>query len=266
MFFNISFQERRTRSAGSSPRPWSLNPEDGFTLVELVIAMVISMLVMGIVSTTLSFSVRLWERQKNRRVSDMPAVINLLRWQLANFDPVRVKTGEGNEARSVFVGDGTSIAFATDRSVKAISKGAPIVARYVFVKGQGVLLYAERPLDPYHPDDVGSFLEMKPGGDAAWPRFYATEVADFSLSYSGAAKEKEEVRDQLESWGDEEEGIPALVMVRWMDADGKSGSAEIMAPNSLFPVSKKTAEKERAGKGNKQQTPQQRPRGPTREN
>ncbi len=63
----------------------------GFTLVELVIATVIASLVMGIVAVALGFSLRIWERRQNQAPSDMPAVIELLKWQLATFEPQPVR-------------------------------------------------------------------------------------------------------------------------------------------------------------------------------
>jgi type II secretory pathway pseudopilin PulG len=172
----------------------------GFTLLELVLATMISALVMGILATALSFSLRLWERQMNRKTSDMPALLELMKWQLANFDPVPIATGDGNEARPLFLGDAHSLTFATDRSVKALSKGAPIIARYVFSQADKKLYYAERPLDPYHPDDLKAFLELAPGDEKTWPRFLPTDVESFAIGYAGSEEKSERV-DSMEPCG-----------------------------------------------------------------
>ncbi len=154
----------------------------GFTLLELVLATLISALVIGIFSVALSISLRAWERQQSREPSDVPSLMNLLKLQLAQFDSTAIEY-EGKRV-SIFEGSEQSLAFATDYSVRAISKGVPVIVRYVFVPGKGELYYAELPFDPYHPKAIKDFLQMGPG-TASWPRFYLTEVAQFSLSYIG---------------------------------------------------------------------------------
>jgi hypothetical protein len=164
-----------------------LTKSSGFTLVELVLATLISALVIGIFSVALSISLRTWERQQNREASDLPSLLQLLRLQLAEFDPVLINV-EGKQ-RSIFQGDAQSLAFATDYSVRAISKGIPVVARYLFVPERGELYYGELPLDPYHPELIQKFLQMSPGDPKSWPHFYLTEVAGFALSYVGEEQE-----------------------------------------------------------------------------
>lgn len=237
-----------------------LGESSGFTLLELVLATVISALVIGILSSVLSFSLRVWERQQNRRQSDLPALLDLMKWQLANFDPVPVATGQGQEKRPLFVGDEHSMAFATDRSVKAISKGVPIIARYVYSQSAKKLYYSEIPLDPYHHDDIKAFLELAPGDKDAWPRFYETDAGGFALAFGGG----EDKSDRSEAWDNDAE-IPSVVTVKWSSTEGGGAGMEVMVPNFLFPASKKAAQKARSegqtevgakgNKGNKGKTP-----------
>ena len=199
----------------------------GFTLVELVLATLISSLVIAIVSVSLGFSLRVWERSQNRQPDDFPSLVELLKWQLASFDPVQVR--EEGEARIIFRGDNNFIAFATDRSVRAISNGVPVVARYVYDSSGKVLYYAEIPLDPYHPDVIKEFLEMKPSDRSSFPRFYPTPVDSFSLSF-GQGDEKGGVAD---SW-DDTRAIPAYVRVSWSRDGGATESTQVIIPNFLF--------------------------------
>jgi prepilin-type N-terminal cleavage/methylation domain-containing protein len=199
----------------------------GFTLVELVLATLISSLVIAIVSVSLGFSLRVWERNQNRRPDDFPSLVELLKWQLASFDPVQVR--EEGEVQIIFRGDYNFIAFATDRSVRAISNGVPVVARYVYQDSEKVLYYAEIPLDPYHPEVIKEFLAAKPSDSSSWPRFYPIPVDGFSLSY-GQGDEKGGADD---TW-DDAHAIPAYVRVTWSRDGGATESTQIIIPNFLF--------------------------------
>ena len=178
---------------------------------------------MAIFSVALSISLRAWERQQNRQPSDVPSLLGLLKYQLATFEPLQVNA-EGKK-RVIFEGDGHALAFATAYSVRAISKGLPVIARYVFNPGRGELYYAELPLDPYHSESLGKFLQMTPGTSKSSPHFYVTEVAEFSLSYVG----KE--RETLDAAMDGTSGLPAAVMVNCT----AKGSPETL-PLSCFSI------------------------------
>ena len=199
----------------------------GFTLVELVLATLISSLVIAIISVALGFSLRVWEKNQNRRPDDFPSLVELLKWQLASFDPVQIRN-EG-ETQIIFRGDEHSLGFATDRSVRAISNGVPVVARYVFRPSEKLLYYAEIPLDPYHADVIQEFLDMQPKDGDKYPRFYPIQVDSFSLSF-GQAEEKGGV---AASW-DENHAIPAYVLVSWSRDNGASVSTQAVIPNFLF--------------------------------
>lgn len=198
----------------------------GFTLVELVLATLISSLVIGIFSVALSISLRVWERQQNREISDTPSLLELLKRQLAQFDPILIQL-DGKQ-RPIFQGNEQSLAFATDYSVRAISKGVPVIARYVFIPGRGELFYAELPLDPYHPEPIEEFLKMSPGNTKSWPRFYLIEVAEFALSY--ATKEKGEFAEATEDAA----GIPSAVRVDCASRGDSASFSATMFVNSPF--------------------------------
>jgi len=189
--------------------------------------MLISVLVMGILTVSMSFSMRVWERQREAVPNNMPRLLDFMKWQLANFDPVTIKVE--NESHPIFLGRSDSMAFATDHSVKAISGGVPVVARYVYSPENKALSYAEIPLDPHHPDRINEFLQMNPEKTKTWPRFYSTQVEDFSLAYIGR-----EEGGVSESWDNELE-IPQAVLVKWSSSQESAVYTELIFPNFLFP-------------------------------
>jgi prepilin-type N-terminal cleavage/methylation domain-containing protein len=199
----------------------------GFTLVELVIAMLISSLVMGIVGVTLGFSLRIWERQQRQNPSDMPAVVDLLKWQLATFEPQPVRVDQ--ESMPIFKGESHSLTFATTHSVKAISRGAPVLVRYVFVPSDKALYYMEIPFDPYHSEPIEQFLKLMPGKDAKRKGFFSTAVSNVSFSFAA----QDGVEGFEEKW-EEGSDVPAMVVVKW-SPDGHSRFTAAVVPNSLFP-------------------------------
>lgn len=218
----------RQAVCGAEPRRSALCFQSkGFTLVELVIATLISSLVMGIIAVALGFSLRIWERQQSQAPSDMPAVIELLKWQLATFEPQPVRIDQ--ESVPVFQADGRSLTFATAHSVKAITRGAPVVARYVFVPRDKALYYAEIPFDPYNTDRIEEFMKFMPGKDKKRRGFFSTAVAELAFTYAEAG----ETESFEENWqGDG--GIPGVVVATW-SPDGRERTAAAMVPNALFP-------------------------------
>jgi|GEM_PF-547053 len=210
-----------------SPRIALCLQSRGFTLVELVIATLISSLVMGIISVALGFSLRIWERQQNQTPSDMPAVIQLLKWQLATFEPLPVRIDQ--ESVPVFKGDARSLTFATAHSVKAITRGAPVVARYVFVPRDKTLYYTEIPFDPYNTEIIEEFMKFMPGKDKKRRGFFATAVAEMTFSYADAGE-----TDSFEENWQGDGSIPGVVVVTWTP-DGRARMAAAMVPNALFP-------------------------------
>ncbi|MCU0572708.1 MAG: prepilin-type N-terminal cleavage/methylation domain-containing protein [Syntrophobacteraceae bacterium] len=216
----------------------------GFTLVELVIATLISSLVMGIISVALGFSLRIWERQQHQAPSDMPAVIDLLKWQLATFEPQPVRIDQ--ELVPVFKADARSLTFATAHSVKAITRGAPVVARYVFVPRDKALYYAEIPFDPYNTEIIEEFMKFMPGKDKKRRGFFSTAVAEMTFSYADSG----ETESFEENWqGDG--AIPGVVVVTWTP-DGRDRMAAAMVPNALFPKRTQEGAFEDSGLGRRQ--------------
>jgi len=182
----------------------------GFTLLELLIATLISSLVIGILTVSLSFSLRIWERNRGVHSGDQEIVhlLELMTLQLATFNPTPILVTE--DKKPLFLGDEQSLTFATNYSVRALSHGVPVICRYLFSPAEGRLYYAELPFDPYHVKPIQEFLQMRPSGQESKPQFYGTtvEVTEFSIGYQ--TKES----GQLSDAGEDASGLPLAVLVR----------------------------------------------------
>lgn len=198
----------------------------GFTLLELLLATLISSLVIGILSVALTFSLRMWERQQDRKPNEFPVILELLSMQLADFDatPLSSEFGAGGP---LFIGDDHSLIIATDHSVKALSGGVPVVARYTYLPGDKVLYYSEIPLDPYHPEILRDFIEVPPGEKSTWPHFYPVKVDEFSIEYSD-----EENGNFASAWNDPEK-LPKAILVNW--TLNEKAFSRLILPDLLFP-------------------------------
>ena len=128
----------------------------GFTLIELIIATAISALVLGILSVCFSFALRVWQSTQDQKPDQTFQLADLLKRQLAECDPTPVKFTDS--VHPVFAGQPNSIAFVTAHSVKAISQGVPVVARYIYDPNSKMLYYSELLLDPYHSKSIERFL------------------------------------------------------------------------------------------------------------
>lgn len=202
--------------------------DSGFTLIELVLATLISTLVVGMLSVCLSFALRAWESVQDRKPDQTSAFLDLFKEQLAEFDPTPIRFADG--LRPLFAGQPLAIAFATAHSVKAISHGVPVIARYVYDPKSRVLYYAEMPFDPYHPKLIEEFLQSGPTpSDKRDSRFHAIDLPGFSLGYAG--KEQQQF---AESW-EEENQVPVSVLLRWNGQDS-APYAQILMVNSPFAV------------------------------
>lgn len=222
--------------------------DGGFTLVELVLAMFISTLVMGILGVSLSIALRFWERQQNQKPFGTPNIIELLKWQLAQFSVMPAKVD--GKSRLLLSGDNRSITLATDHSVKAISKGVPVIARYVYSSKDKTLFYAEVPLNPHHMELFEELRQLNPGKGTRTPQFFAFDMEDFSLAYA------REDRTALEESWDGGAGAPSAVLVSWKTKDSPDAYSYMVYPNSIFAMKQESFE----GSGSVTQTQRTRTR------
>ncbi|HBD07626.1 MAG TPA: hypothetical protein DCZ69_05145 [Syntrophobacteraceae bacterium] len=199
--------EARAKPALSAPC-WG---SAGFTLLELLLATFISALVIGILSVTLSVTLRVWEKNRGNEPGDKEVVrlLEVMTLQLATFNPVPMILGDDKQQQWVFFGNRHVLSFASTYSIKSISRGAPVICRYVFVPGSGRLYYAEMPMDPYHSDPLKQFLKSGPSEKDSWPRYYSMEMQldDLRFGYRG-----QDFKDYADVW-EETKSLPLRILV-----------------------------------------------------
>lgn len=200
----------------------------GFTLIELIIASAISAVVIGILSACFAFALRVWVSVQNEKPDSSFQLADLLQRQLAECDPTPVKFTEG--VHVVFTGQPNSIAFVTSHSVKAISHGVPVVARYVYDAKAGVLHYSELVMDPFHTKSIEEFLANDSSrGQESKIRSFGVDFREFTLAYAG-----KDSKQFLESW-DATDDVPVEVLVKWRGQD-PAGHARRFEVNAPFAV------------------------------
>jgi prepilin-type N-terminal cleavage/methylation domain-containing protein len=200
----------------------------GFTLIELIIASAISAVVIGILSACFAFALRVWVSVQNEKPDPSFQLADLLQRQLAECDPSPVKFTES--VHPVFTGQPNSIAFVTAHSVKAISQGVPVVARYVYDAKAGVLYYSELIMDPYHSKAIEEFLaNNSSGAKESKVRSYGVDFREFTLGYAG--KDSKQFVETWEAGND----VPVQVLVKWkgQDAAGHARRFEVNAPFTI---------------------------------
>jgi prepilin-type N-terminal cleavage/methylation domain-containing protein len=200
----------------------------GFTLIELILATAISALVVGILSVCFSFALRVWQSTQNQKPDHTFQLADLLNRQLAECDPKPIKFKDS--VHPLFAGQSNSIAFVTTHSVKAISQGVPVVARYTYDPNSRVLNYSELLLDPYHVDFIERFLAGRASSEKETRiRAYGVEFPEFVLAYAG-----KDSREFLKAW-DKVEELPVEVLLRWRGNDSMV-HARVCMVNGLFSI------------------------------
>jgi hypothetical protein len=227
-------EERRLQNSVTGPAPrgaWSFHHAGdgtGFTLIELVMATAISALVIGILSVCFAFALRVWQSTQGHKPDYAFMAAELLKRQLAECDPTPIKFSE--TTHPVFIGQPNSIAFVTTHSVKAISHGVPVVARYIYDPGSRVLSYSELVLDPYHSKFIEQFLAGKSSSKRESNiRSYGIEFPEFVLAYAGS-----ESKEFLQSW-ESTDKLPVEVLLRWKGQDSRV-HAQVLMMNTPFSV------------------------------
>src|SRR5208337_3756725 len=167
----------------------------------------ISALVVGILSVCFAFTLRVWRSTQNPQPDQTFQLAVLLNRQLAECDPTPIKFTGG--VRPLFAGQENSIVFVTAHSVKAISQGVPVVARYAYDPNSRVLYYSELLLDPYHPDSIERFLAGRFSGKKETEfRSYGVEFPEFVLAYAG-----KESKEFVQAWNAVDQ-LPVEVLLR----------------------------------------------------
>ncbi|MDR3569224.1 MAG: prepilin-type N-terminal cleavage/methylation domain-containing protein [Syntrophobacteraceae bacterium] len=197
----------------------------GFTLIELIVATAISAMVIAIVSVCFSFALRMWQTTANRKPDQTLRLAQLLQRQLAECDPTPINFEHGSSP--LFIGKTNSLAFITSHSVKAISKGVPVVVRYTFDPVSRELSYSEMVMDPYRPEKIEQFASST--GQKSEARVYKIDFQKFTLNYAGSGAS--EFSPSWTSTGD----MPLEILFTWQGAD-KTAHSMVCMVNSPLPV------------------------------
>jgi prepilin-type N-terminal cleavage/methylation domain-containing protein len=153
----------------------------GFTLVEMLIAITITVLLLASISQAFSFSARLWMREsQGETVRRAEHLVRLMSRQLGSpypFDPSvvggRLEPIQAEEHR---------MAIVTSNSVKASHGGAPVLAVYYYDESAKTLEYAEMPLNWNDPEAMVRFSQDPASGHGThYSRRYS--VYSFSIDY-----------------------------------------------------------------------------------
>lgn len=190
-------------SLGASDRRHT--PSDGFTLVELLVAIAILALLATLLVGGLRFGTRAWERADVHAdiVSEVQIVQAFLRRRISEAAPVR-KQGQSDKPVVDFDGERTHLSFVTVMPVHLETGG-----------------YARLDLD-FRPDLGKLLLRWQPydfsGGAKrsadAETRVLLDGVAEVSFAYFGSAADD---TDQASAWQNEWKGrgrLPALIDLR----------------------------------------------------
>ena len=214
----------------------------GFTLMELVIATAISAVVLGILAVCFSFAMRLWQVTQDQHPDQTFLLADLLKQQLAECDPTPLRFSD-NSVHSLFSAQPTSIAFVTSHSVKAISQGLPVVARYTYDPESKMLSYSELLLDPYHTQSIERFVAGRsPGKKETEIPSYGVYFPEFVLLYAGTQS-----KEFAQSWEGVDQ-LPAEILLRWRGTDSVIHAMMCMV-NAPFTVETSNVPVQAAGTG-----------------
>lgn len=185
----------------------------GFTLIEVVIAMVLLATMMALMYEGLSFALRAWDAAdaNGRRVSDRRLAENFLRREVAETFPMRWK--DPSRVRFAFEGEHDALRFVSTRAAGVTLGGMSLVG-----------LRLEKDKDNRTQDlvmrramadtDADDFTPL----DKADPTLLYAGIDGIALSYFGSGND---FTDPV--WADKWEfqnRMPQLIRLRVRDADG----------------------------------------------
>ena len=186
----------------------------GFTLVELVVAMVLLGAMLLLMYGGLNFAARGWDAgdANGRRTADRRIGENFLRRELSELFPMRWK--EPGSVKFAFEGDRDSIRFVSSRPAGITAGGLSLVAVEVRPEGGGSkrsnLVMRRAMLD----DEQRSFAPL----DAAEPTVLLAGVESVTFDYFGAENDF-----TLPQWNDSWKWpgrVPEIIRVRIRADDG----------------------------------------------
>ena len=186
----------------------------GFTLIELVVALVLLAALMTLLYSGITFALRSWDAAdaNGRRVADRRLGENFLRREIAETFPMRWK--EPAMLRFAFDGSDHALRFVSSRPAGIAQGGFALVAVDVEddpSRAHATNLVMRRALAG---PDSADFTAL----DEAKPSILVQDVASVEFSYFGAENDFTEAR-----WWPQwpyPSRMPTMIRIRMKDADG----------------------------------------------
>ncbi len=194
-------------------RPGSRNRQVGFTLIEIVLAMVLLGAMMALLYSGLTFALRSWDAAdaNGRRVADRRLAENFLRREVAEIFPLRWK--DAMRLRFAFEGRPDTLRFVSTRAAGITMGGLSLVGLRVETGADNRTrnLMMRRAMADGDAEDFAPL-------ERAEPTLLYAGIDGVALSYFGAGNDFTEP-----TWTDTWQfpnRMPQLVRLRVRDADG----------------------------------------------
>ena len=191
--------------------------QGGFTLLELLVAVAMLALLLGLLFAVLRTSLRTWESAERfiERSEASPQVPALLTRLIQGAVPVEAPEEDSRAgaphrgARPLFRGDTTSVLLVAP-GIDALPRRGLYVYRIFLAPDE-----ADRPalwaqLRPYRPDELGPAPE---------PRLVLAEMGRFAVRYYGTGEDEDEPRWH-EGWTPDNGTLPRLVGIEVQTEEG----------------------------------------------
>jgi len=179
----------------------------GFTLLELLIAMALTSLVMLMVSSSLSFTSRMWIRAEDRqeKAGSVGSLVDLMGMQIGGY--YAFDSGKAGNL-PVVKGTATTLFVVTTHSVKSLNGGAPVVAAYLFDESSGKVAYYEIPADFGRLELLREFMRAPHLTEA---KSVAYDAAGFELAYVSDSRD-----EPYHEWSGSMQGL-LEIKIRWRE-------------------------------------------------
>jgi prepilin-type N-terminal cleavage/methylation domain-containing protein len=195
----------------------------GFTLLEMLIAMALTAMVLLMVSSSLSFTTRMWLKAENEKetTGETSNLIDLLGMQVGSYYAF-----DSGKIRNLHVLQGTesSLFIVTSHSVKSLHGGAPVIAGYVFDQSAGMVRYYEVPVDWGKLDELLDFVRA--------PQMITSEAASYEVSAFALEYVADEDEAPYREWQGDLQELRALV-VRWRESTDASLQTRVISAGYL---------------------------------
>lgn len=194
---------------------------NGFTLVEVVMALSLSTLVVLTLALSFSLVLGLWEKEQKQEADEISRVMNLLHMQSAALYPGEVKV-EGKPVHS-FRGTDRELTLITTGSVKSLHGGAPVAVRYEFDGLERELRYTERSLTAAQD----TLAKMFQSGSSSLRADFTINVHEVSFAYVPAGGDS-----PVDSWSGETKELQGVV-VTYFGAEGEEPVQLMVSPGLM---------------------------------